>query len=385
MLVTVNVGVAILIVGWLAGWWLLWRVPRLPAVATTPSVRHDVVVVVPARDEQRSLPTLLASLADQTVRPGRILVVDDGSEDDTALVAAAGGAEVVRAAPLPAGWTGKSWACHQGAALAGGTTIVFLDADVTLAPGALAAALDAAERQGGLLSVQPHHRVLRPYERLSAVFNLVGVMGVGMASPRRPRTSAAFGPCLITTRADYEAVGGHRSVRADIIEDVALGRRYAAHGLPVRTYGGGDLVSFRMYPEGFAQLVEGWSKNFASGAGAIPVRRLALIALWITAVLTSVQLGFEAVVGPTSGVALGAGAYLAVALQVGRMLRQVGTFGWITAAMYPVAFTGFVLVFARSAWLSLVRREVRWRGRPIPLDRAQRWETVPGDRGGSAP
>lgn len=366
---TVSIGLAILVVGWCAGWWLLWRVPRLPAAAGagTTSVRDDVVVVVPARDEAASLPALLESLRGQRTRPGRVVVVDDASRDATAELAAAGGAEVVTSAPLPPGWTGKCWACHQGAALAGGSTLVFLDADVTLAPDALGALLAAHERQGGLLSVQPHHRVLRPYERLSAVFNLVGVMGVGMASPWRRRTTAAFGPCLVTSRADYRSVGGHAAVRSEIIEDVALGQAYARAGLPVRAYGGGRQVSFRMYPEGFAQLVEGWSKNFASGAGAIAPWRLPLVALWITAVLSSVRYAFDAAVGPTAEAGIGLMVYLLVVLQLWVMLRQVGTFGITTAVAYPLAFAGFVLVFARSAWLSVVRREVRWRGRPIPL------------------
>jgi 4,4'-diaponeurosporenoate glycosyltransferase len=74
-------------------------------------------VIVPARDEERSLPRLLRSLAGQTMPPLEVIVVDDHSRDDTAARAAAAGARVLSSAPLPDGWTGKTWACHQGAAV----------------------------------------------------------------------------------------------------------------------------------------------------------------------------------------------------------------------------------------------------------------------------
>ncbi|MGH9148991.1 MAG: glycosyltransferase, partial [Acidimicrobiales bacterium] len=95
--------------GWLGGFWLLWRIPRLAAGAGTLGA-VPVAVVIPARDEAANLPTLLASLAAQTRRPGQVVVVDDHSADATAAVAAAAGATVVAAPDLPPGWTGKSWA-----------------------------------------------------------------------------------------------------------------------------------------------------------------------------------------------------------------------------------------------------------------------------------
>lgn len=381
----------ILVAGWFAGWWLLWRVPVLgarPAAADDGAVPPTVAVVIPARNEEHSLPALLASLATQTLRPTEVVVVDDESHDATAEVARAHpGVRVVRSDVLPAGWTGKSWACHQGVAQVTSELVVLLDADVTLAPGALAALVDEHARRGGLVSVQPHHRVVRPYEHLSAAFNLIGVMGVGMATlgralrPRAARpVAAAFGPCMVTSRADYDRVGGHAAVRADIIEDVALGRRYGTAGLPVHALGGGALVSFRMYPDGLGQLVEGWSKNFASGASATPPLRLALVALWVASTLGSTQWLLAVATG---ALLPGLPIVALVVAQQRRMLRQVGTFGWGTALAYPLTFATFVAVFVRSVWLSVVRREVAWRGRPIPLDHDRRWATVPTDPGGA--
>src|SRR5687768_9360742 len=74
-----------------------------------------VSVVVPARDEESTLPKLLHSLGRLTVGVSDVVVVDDGSQDDTASVARSAGAAVVAAGAPPPGWTGKAWACHVGA------------------------------------------------------------------------------------------------------------------------------------------------------------------------------------------------------------------------------------------------------------------------------
>ncbi|MGH9060548.1 MAG: glycosyltransferase, partial [Acidimicrobiales bacterium] len=146
---------------WALGAWLLAQIPT-PAPAgggrpererREPATRR-VSVIVPARDEAASLPHLLASLAAQTEPAGEVIVVDDGSRDDTAALAAAAGVTVVPAGEPPPGWAGKPWACHVGSEAASGDVLVFLDADVTLAPdglGRLAARSGRAGRE--LLSV----------------------------------------------------------------------------------------------------------------------------------------------------------------------------------------------------------------------------------------
>lgn len=361
--------------GWLIGWWLLWRVPRL-GVTGSSRPAHGVAgvgacsVIVPARDEAEAIGRLLDSLAAQTRPPGQIIVIDDQSSDATAAIARAHpGVTVVVGEPLAPGWTGKSWACHQGVAVAMGDVFVFVDADVVLAPTALAELLAEHRRVGGLLSVQPFHRIERVYERLSALFNIIGFMGIGAASPGRDgRSRGAFGPCLVTDRSTYDRAGGHEGIRAEVVEDIALAHAYERVGEPVRTLGGGELVSFRMYPSGTASLIEGWSKNMAVGAGSIPVARLLLIGCWMTSCLMTVQFLLEEVFGRIDVGRPSTALLVALfVIQWATMLRQLGTFGWVTAVLYPVPLGIFVVVFFRSVYLTLVRREVRWRGRTIPV------------------
>ncbi|MGH9282014.1 MAG: glycosyltransferase, partial [Acidimicrobiales bacterium] len=183
---------------------------------------------------------------------------------------------------------------------------------------------------------------------------------------RRRPPRGAFGPCLASSRADYEAVGGHRAVRSEVVEDVALAGRFTASGRPVTCLGGRGTIRFRMYPGGPAQLVEGWSKNFAAGAAATRPLTFLLVSLWLSGCISAAAypLGW-------AGVATGAGLalYAAYALQLGWMLRRVGRFGPATAAAYPVPLAFFLAVFARSVVLTRVRKQVTWRGRAVPIGR----------------
>lgn len=336
-----------------AGAWLLWRIrtPRPPAGGQRP----PLAIVIPARDEERSLPALLASLVPQLRDGDELVVVDDASTDATAALAAAGGADVLPAPPPPQGWAGKPWACATGAAATTNGLLVFLDADVTVLPGGLDAVVGAHE--GGLLSVQPYHCTEQLYERLSAFFNVVSMMGSGAFTPRG-RTRAAFGPCLVTARQEYDALGGHAAVASSALEDVALARRFRAAHRPVTCLGGRGAITFRMYPAGLGQLVEGWTKNIAAGAGTVEPLLALLVAAWLSLCIQSlVWLGTEPL--------LGAITYVLVALELGWMLRRVGRFGALTALLFPIPLVGFLAIFLRSAFRTLVRRQVRWKGRDV--------------------
>lgn len=346
------------------GCWLLWSLPRL-APASGRRDAAGVSVVVPARDEAEQLPRLLDSLPDDV----EVVVVDDGSRDGTATVARRHGATVLAAGPLPEGWAGKPWACSVGAAAATGDQLVFVDADVRFAPGGFDRVLGTLDRTDGLVSVQPFHEPGAPVEHLAALFNVVALAATDSATPlgRRAGGRGAFGPVLACRRRHHDQVGGHAVVRDQVNDDVGLAAAFRRAGLEVRVVAGGADVSFRMYPAGLRQLVEGFTKNLATGAAAVRRTTVALVVLWLSVL---VQAGVApiraALVG--EGGATAAALYVVVAAQVWWMARRVGRFGPLTAAAFPVLVVVFLAVFVRSV-LATARGSISWRGRRVATRR----------------
>ena len=366
--------VAIGAAGVAMGTWLLGRPQRLRPASSIPS-HVQVSVIIPARNEAATLPRLLASVAALRPAPDEVIVVDDDSDDGTTDVANAFGATVIRSQP-PAGWLGKTYACHVGARAATGSHLLFLDADVWLAPRSLAMLMAEHASRSGLVSVQPYHTPSAYYEELSAYCNAVAMMGTGAFSPRRPAKPVAFGACLFTSAAEYQRSGGHDAVRHELLEDVALARRYSERGLPVSCFAGADHIRFRMYPGGVRQLVEGWTKNIASGATAADRVAVGGTMLWVSAhvaVAVSAGASIAGSVLARSGLPRrGLAAWALIAVHQRWLLGRIGSFRVSTAVGFPIPLTAFLAIFTRSTVLTGWRRTVTWRGRAIPLPGRER-------------
>lgn len=371
--------VALLVAAGGAQWLVsdLRTVPRGEHATRPASESVSVSIVIPARDEETTIPPLLESLGRLSVEVSDVVVVDDGSRDATAATVRSAGFDVVRATAPPPGWTGKAWACHLGADAGHGDLLLFLDADTVLGPDAVSGLLALHERHGGgLVSVQPFHTVERAYEQLSAYFNVMSILASGVFAPRPGVRPMAFGPCLLTSRADYERIGGHGAVRGEILDDVQLAVAYHREGLPVVCAVGDSSIRMRSYPGGLRQLTDGWTKNFASGASSAPPGPAVAAVLWLAAhhavAVGAVLALVEAVVG--RGVPLAHGhlafwavAWLGVAAQLSSFLRRIGSFRWWTWVLFPLPLLAFDVLFARSAALTAIRRSVRWRGRTVDL------------------
>ena len=337
---------------------------------STGTTTERVAVLLPLRDEAARVTPCLESLLAQTGVPGlTVHVLDDGSTDGTAdVVRAVAGGQVVlhTGAPLPPGWLGKPHACHQLATAAGDADVlVFVDADVVLAPGAIAAAVTLLRRIDATL--------LSPYPKIVGAGRLVQPLLQwswltflplrAMERSPRPSLAAAGGQWLVLDRAGYQRAGGHEAVRADVLEDIGLARAVKIAGGRIALADGSGLATCRMY-DSWSELTAGYSKSLwasfgsRSGAGAVVVTLVLLYAVPPAATLLLAATGaFRPALVALAAYGLGV---------AGRVVAGTATGArtWPDALAQPVSILIFGGLVARSFRL---RRQGRlsWRGRAV--------------------
>lgn len=340
--------------------------PKFPASARNPQNPPKISIIIPARDEQENIGTLLESLRPQIPPTTEVIVVDDHSSDLTAQISRNLGAKVIAPPPLPEAWKGKPWACLHGAAAASGDHLLFLDADTRMEAGGFASIQHLAITTPGAVSICPYHRVPKPYEQLSAFFNLSMVAGID-AFGSEPRSPALFGQCLLISTADYQKVDGHNSVSGKILENFHLAKSLRKAGIPTTSLLGRGTISMRMFPAGFTHLWSGWKKGFAHGAGDVPPRTLAIIAVWMTgailAATSAINILSPAV--PTSLRLLAAVIYAAYAIQCHRAFRLIGGFHILTAIFFPIPLLFYQILFFHSLISRKLGGKTHWKGRDV--------------------
>jgi hypothetical protein len=351
---------------------LLRRPPREAATA------ERVAVLLPVRDEAaRVRPCLESLLAQRGVPHLDIVVLDDGSTDGTAAIVrsvvgcpAAGdpagrNVRLLTGAELPPGWLGKPHACHQLAAAADADVLVFVDADVVLAPTAVAAGV-ALLRAAGVTLLSPYPRIIGAGRLVQPLLQwswLTFLPLRAMERSRHPSLAAAGGQLLVVDRAGYGRAGGHAAVRDDVLEDIGLARAVKRAGGRIALADFSSLATCRMYAS-WRELTDGYAKSlwasFGSPAGAAAVVILLLL-LYVAP--PAVAVGALAV-GAADAAAVSLAAYLIGV--AGRVVsaRATGGRAWPDAFAHPlsVVLVGWLVV--RSCTLRR-RRRLTWRGRPV--------------------
>ncbi|MDH3271015.1 MAG: glycosyltransferase family 2 protein [Gemmatimonadota bacterium] len=343
-----------------------------------------VSVVVPARNEALNIVGCLRSIAQSEYPEFEIIVVDDRSEDDTATLARevplgrARRIEVVEGAELPAGWLGKPWACHQGAQHARGEYLLFTDADTRHGPDLIGRAkAGAQEEEADLMTVVGRQLMETLWERLVQphIFFLMLLRFPDFERVARNdnwRDAIANGQFLFFTRAAYEAIEGHVSVKDEVVEDLALAQRIKRAGLNLRIRSAEKSLATRMY-RSLAHLVEGWSKNIVMGGlQSFPVLMRPVVPaasfvggvwLWLVAPAVIVLTGVGVVdAGSPPGRDVFVWAVATYALSVvlwAHFSRRMGVSGW-HGLLYPLGAAVGSYIFLKS-WIR--GRTVEWKGR----------------------
>ena len=318
-------------------------------LVTTPQGRVPdkalVSILIRARNAEADVEACIAHALGQIGVAVEVIVLDDGSLDHTgellrALAAREPRVRVLAAAPPPAGWRRRAFACALLSQAARGSHLLFLDASVRLDPHAAAAlAGQAARLDSGMVSGIPRRHLRSLGAALSLPMrNLLAIAwlpGGGRAFSRLPILAAASGELLLATRTAYEQSGGHAAVRAMRYEARGLARRMREAGLRTDMVDAAGLAGSRPCHG----LREAWGQL----AG---MRRAPALAAWLLAAAHLLPVAL--LPAPRAALAL----FLLAALRIGVAIRTRET--WWAVPLHPAAL--LLLVAAQILGLGRAMR-----------------------------
>jgi chlorobactene glucosyltransferase len=343
-----------------------------------PETLPRVSVLVPARNEERNIARCVRSLLAQDYADFEVIVLDDSEDRTPDILQSLAGDErlrVVAGKPLPAGWMGKNWSCHQLAQAATGKILLFTDADTCHHPSMLLDAVTAlsAERSD-FLSAIPRQELHTWAERLILPilpWSLHTFFPIGLARRFRLRALAtAAGQLMLFRKEAYAVIGGHQGIRESVLDDVSLAQHVVKAGLPWSLMDGKARISVRMYRSS-REVWDGLSKNLFAVFGCnLPL----FCFVWAWLLWVAWEPPLVLVLRATRAVSIPAEVVIPAALATGLCLllwlisNLRFRIPWIQAALHPVTMLLVLSIAVRSViWHALGRGT--WKGRPLrPVD-----------------
>lgn len=361
------------------------RAVEMPARKDAPLVS----ILVPARNEALNIAACVGSLLAQDYPRFELIVLDDHSDDGTGEIVRRlglkedGDRRVMSGAPLPAGWTGKGWACHQLSLAAHGEYLFFTDADTTHAPGTLAAAVGMArEYRTDLLSAWPRLVTVTLGEQLVVpMILLLGMclyphwlvlllqrhphLAARLPAVVRKGLGAANGQFMFFTRAGYDRIGGHAGLHDHLVEDVALGRAVAermGEGMRLLNCESLDFSTCRMY-RSFGETWEGFTKNMRAAfedslAGFLFIGTTHCCGFLLPFVFLVATHGTKTLII----------AQIAVILLIRVILTSRFRTSWLSCLLHPVGEI-LALGIGLNSWRRMASKGVQWKGRTYQTSR----------------
>jgi len=337
-----------------------------PSKSAVPNINSTVEVLIPARNEANNIQVCITNALNQSgVSNLRVTVLDDASTDNTAELLSAINDErlnvISGADEIPTGWLGKPWACARLAKQSEADYLVFIDADVRLAPNAISASIEILERSGmAFVSPYPKQetttlltRLVQPLLQWSWLHTVP--LKLAQKSTRKS-LAVANGQFIVCRRGDYLRAGGHEAVRDQVLDDMNLLRSFYEHGLTGTVADGTALATCRMYTTN-QELVSGYTKSlwqaFNGAFGSVFTN------LFLLAVYTLPLFGLLTSNWPLALIALAGASY-------GRFIVAVRT----SQRKFPEVFTHSIAIAVFAAlnvlsWVRHLQGANTWKGRAL--------------------
>lgn len=343
-----------------------------PQIARAPALKSEpkVSVLIPARNEAHNIGQCLEGMTRQNYTNLEIIVLNDASEDDTEKVVQQWQRkderiQLLHGKPLQAGWSGKNWACHQLSKAATGDILIFTDADNHHAPDAMKNTVAYIQKYGlGLISAFPQQWTVTLAEKLIVPIMDIFVYGtlplwLTYYAPF-PSMAAANGQWLAFARDAYQKLGGHSTVKNELVEDTVLSRIAKKQKIKILTTAGTGAVFCRMY-QNREEIWQGFSKNFYGLAGYNNVVFFSIILMMFVAFILPYVLWIFPAVRELSMAAVSMNIFMRAIIS----MKYKHPF-WVSVLLHPVGMFYAVLIGLNS-FLSIRRGIIQWKGRQIQI------------------
>lgn len=349
--------------------------------ASPPSNAARISVCVPARNEERNIRTCIELILAQDYPNFEVIALEDRSTDGTAAILRQLAAQnnrltIVHGSELPKGWAGKPHALYQASAVARGEWLCFVDADTFLSPNTLSACyVKALETKADMFTIMTFQILGSFWERVIMPI-VMTALSVGF-SPRKvndpnSRDAIANGQFILIKRSVYDAIGGHESVKDQIVEDKAISEQVKWNGYRLIVANGYTVARTRMYTS-LAEMWEGWTKNIYLGLRDRP----SLLMLGALGALLSLIAALVLPLWPVLGLFwyLRGGGSLALAVILESLLlwaiviyarARVSTAMGLPsqyALTLPLGAALFAAMMLTSTWKVVSGKGVMWKGR----------------------
>jgi glycosyltransferase involved in cell wall biosynthesis len=345
-----------------------------PPIAGTNVPRISLLFA--ARDEEEKLPGALATLAQLDYPEVEIIGVDDRSEDATGRILDEFAAShprfrAIHVKELPAGWLGKPHALQQAYEASSGEWLLFTDADVRFKSDVLRRAMTMiSERKLDHLSLFGDVEMVGFWEKVVVTFfGMAFHMATAPSEVINPKSGAyvGVGAFQLLKRSAYEAVGTHRRLAMEVVDDMKLGKIVKQAGFRSAVAVAQDFVVVRWH-SGVRNLINGVTKNFFAGSGFSVAR----VAISIFGLLLMNVLPFAGLIFGHGWVRIFSGICVLVVLCFHAGVDIVMRVSPLYCFTVPIGAVLFGYMLLRSTVYTLKQGGIVWRGTFYPLEALKR-------------